>query len=843
MKLSRFVVLLFLILIPYVNSAQQRPAGPKVRVSGKIIEKGTTAPMEYTTVTLQNTTDPKIVTGGITNDKGEFDFEVSAGNYDIKIEFIYFKPIEIKQKSITENTNLGTISLEPDAALLKEVEIRVDKTTVEIKLDKKVYNVGNDLMVKGGTVSDVLDNIPSVSVDADGAVSLRGNENVRILIDGKPSNAINIAEALRQIPADAIDKVEVVTNPSARYDSEGGGGLLNIILKKGKNLGINGTLILSTGDPENYGASGNVNFKTESFNLFTTTGYNYRKNPGNSMTNTEYLNADGTTRNYVDERRYNERTSEGVNSNFGIDLYLDKSTTWTNVFNYRKNSGSNPDEVTFNNYDANRENLFVTSRFNDQRNKSQNVEYATNFTKNFKKEGHKLTIDGSFATNNDYDNSLIENNSDVIKFEKTINDQSQTRNVIQSDYVLPIGKKSQFEAGYKGEFNKLFTDFEVDTLNTVINQYLPNPRYTNELQYKEKINALYTQFGTKIKKFSILLGLRWEDSNITINQLTTADYNQKKYSNFFPSAFLTYEVSDQSSVSLSYSRRISRPRGRQINPFSNYSSNINIFQGNPDLDPAFTDALDLGYLKRWDKLTLSTSMYLNKTTDSFQFIRKESGDFVPVISGGKDIVNNDGSVTIVDGEDYQVPVILTTPINLATEYRFGFEFTLNYSPYKWWKLNSNFNFFRNQTDGDYSYVDFQGVTRTQNFDNTAYSWFTRLTSKVSLPYKVDWQTNLTYNGPQNNAQGRSLGNFSANLGFSKDLFKDKATLALNVQDVFNSRKRINETNLPSLNSYSEMQWRVRQVNLSFTYRFNKKKNEKERQSKREQGDDGGDFQG
>lgn len=843
MKISRFVVLLLLLLIPFINSAQQRPTGPKVKVSGKIIEKGTTTPMEYTTITLQNTADPKIVTGGITNEKGEFDFEISAGIYDVKIEFISFKPFEIKQKSITENINLGTISLEPDAALLKEVEIRVDKTTVEIKLDKKVYNVGNDLMVKGGTVSDVLDNIPSVSVDADGTVSLRGNENVRILIDGKPSNAINIAEALRQIPADAIDKVEVVTNPSARYDSEGGGGLLNIILKKGKNLGINGTLILSTGDPENYGASGNVNFKTESFNLFTTTGYNYRKNPGNSMTNTEYLNADGTTRNYIDEKRYNERISEGVNSNFGIDLYLDKSTTWTNIFNYRKNNGSNPDEVTFNNYDANRENLFVTSRFNDQKSNSQNVEYATNFTKKFKKEGHKLTIDGSFATNNDHDNSLIENNSDVVKYEKTINDQRQSRNVIQSDYVLPIGKKSQFEAGYKGEFNKLFTDYEVDTLNTVINQYLPNPRYTNELQYKEKINALYTQFGTKIKKFSILLGLRWEDSNITINQLTTSDYNEKKYNNFFPSAFLTYEVSDQSSVSLSYSRRISRPRGRQINPFSNYSSNINIFQGNPDLNAAFTDALDLGYLKRWDKLTLSTSMYLNKTTDSFQFIRKESGDFVPVISGGKDIVNNDGSITIVDGEDYQIPVILSTPINLATEYRFGFEFTLNYAPYKWWKLNSNFNFFRNETDGDYSYVDFQGVTKTQNFDNTAYSWFTRLTSKVSLPYKIDWQTNLTYNGPQNNAQGRSQGNFSANLGFSKDLFKDKATVALNVQDVFNSRKRINDTNLPSLNSHSEMQWRVRQVNLSFTYRFNKKKNEKERQPKREQGEDGGDFQG
>jgi outer membrane receptor for ferrienterochelin and colicins len=273
---------------------------------------------------------------------------------------------------------------------------------------------------------------------------------------------------------------------------------------------------------------------------------------------------------------------------------------------------------------------------------------------------------------------------------------------------------------------------------------------------------------------------------------------------------------------LSYSRRISRPRGRQINPFSSYSSNINIFRGNPDLDPAFTDAVDLGYLKRWSKLTLSTSMYLNRTTDAFQFVRQESGD-----------------VVIVDGQE--TPVIITTPINLATEYRFGFEFTLNYTPYKWWKLNGNFNFFRNETQGDYTYTDFQENDVTQNFDNIAYSWFARLTSKVTLPYKIDWQTNMNYNAPQDNAQGKTHGQFGANLGFSKDFFKDKTTLTLNIQDVFNSRKRIVDTYLPgTLNSYSEMQWRTRQVMLSFTYRFNKKK---EREKPQRENGEGDDFQG
>ena len=209
--------------------------------------------------------------------------------------------------------------------------------------------------------------------------------------------------------------------------------------------------------------------------------------------------------------------------------------------------------------------------------------------------------------------------------------------------------------------------------------------------------------------------------------------------------------------------------------------------------------------------------------------------------GGADVFDANGNlVTVVDQPDVLTPVILTSPINLATEYRLGFEFTLNYSPYKWWKLNSNFNFFRNQTSGDFVYKNSNNQVITQNFDNTAYSWFTRLTSKVTLPYKIDWQTNMTYNGPQNNAQGKSLGVFSANLGFSKDILKDKGTLALNVQDVFNSRKRINETYLPLVNSYSEMQWRVRQINISFTYRFNKKKTDREK-PKREGGED--DYQG
>lgn len=823
---------------PAPASPEQPRQSNKIKITGKVVEKTTRQPLEYATITFFFPNNPKPVSGGITDNKGEFAIEVNPGTYNIKAEFISFRATDINNRKLSADTNLGTIELSEDVTQLNEVVIRAESTTVDIKLDKKVYNVGQDLMVKGGTVSDVLDNIPSVTVDADGTIALRGNENVRVLIDGRPSNAINIAEALRLIPADAIDKVEVVTNPSARYDSEGGGGLLNIILKKGKNQGVNGTIIGTAGNPESYGLSANVNYKTKDFNLFTTSGYNSRTNPGKGITNTEYFDDSGNTTNFINERRDNERKNKGFNTNFGFDWYLNKSTTWTNALNFRKYSGENPERVFYDNFDENHDYLSTDYRINQQQSHDIDLEYSTNFVKNFKKEGHKLTFDGSFSDSRDKDFSQINGGVEI-----TGNVQKQNRNTIKTDYVLPLGKdgESQFEAGYKGDFNHLLTVFRVDSLDTALGQYAPNQQYTNTLDYGEKINALYTQYGTKFNKLSVLVGLRFEDSNINIDQLTTGELVNKHYNNFFPSAFLTYELSDFSNVSLNYSRRISRPRGRQINPFSNYSSNINIFRGNPDLNPAFTDAFDLGYLKRWKKLTLSTSAYLNKTTDAFQYIRAESGDFVATVIDGEDIQNPDGSITVVGGEDFQTPVILTTPINLATEYRMGFEFTLNYSPFKWWRLNSNFNFYQINTRGDYNYIDFEGNPVSQNFDNDASSWFTRLTSKVTLPYKIDWQTNLTYNGPQSNAQGRTHGMFAANLGFSKDFFKEKATVTLNIQDVFNSRKRIVETDLERFSSHSEMQWRTRQINLSFTYRFNKKKDPKEKMPRNE--DNGDDFQG
>lgn len=803
-------------------SAFSQVALKKVILSGKIIDKTTSLPIEFAVITISKSETKQVINGGSADANGNFSIELNNGNYDIKFEFPGYKTQDKLNQNISVDTNLGNVLLETESNQIETVVIRGEKTTVDIKLDKKVYNVGQDLMVKGGTVSDVLDNIPSVTVDVEGNISLRGNENVRVLIDGKPSNAINVADALRMLPADAVDKVEVITNPSARYDAEGGGGILNIILKKGKNKGLNGTIIATAGNPRNQGISANINSKTENYNLFTTISYNNRNNPGYTKINQENFGAN----TYIEERRKANRYNDGYNANFGMELFLnkEKTTTWTHSLNYRNNGGNNTEDVTYKNYTLDR-NTFLFTRFRDNNSIATNeaIEYTSNFLKKFKRDGHKLTIDASISLNKEDEfstifGSILETNT-FVSDEKTSKIGRQNRNLFQADYVLPFGKNMQFEAGYRGSYTNSTSNYEVLERITQNDPYTNIPGFTNNFEYIENISAVYTQLGTKFfDKLSVLGGLRFENTNLNINQLLTNDFNKRNYNNLFPSLFFTYELNDNASISLNYSKRISRPRDRFINPFSSYTSNTNLFIGDPKLNPAFTDSYDIGFLRKWDKITFNTSVYYNHTTDSFQTVRKESGTF---ING--------------------IPVIINTPFNLGEDNRIGMEATINYTIKKWWKINSNVNYFYNETIGNYQFTNASNDVVNQNFNYKSSTWSARLTSKVNLPYKIDWQTNMNYNAGQKTAQGKTKGIPSMNLAFSRDVLKDKATISFNVNDVFNSRKRIQDLRLPTVNSYSEMQFRTRQITFSFTYRFNKMKNEKETKPKTQEQDGGGEF--
>ncbi len=782
------------LLFPIVLLAQ-RPQNPQsIKITGTVIDKETGQPLEYATLILQRVRDPDQVTGGITDENGRFEVETLPGMFTISVEYIAYLTYRSERQLLRSSTDLGSIALYPDVARLDEVEVIAERTTVELRLDKKIYNVGKDLTVRGGTVSDVLDNVPSVSVDVEGNVQLRGNDDVRILINGKPSaiTGLNSTEALRQLPAESIERVEVITSPSARYDAEGSGGIINIILRRSKLQGLNGALTVNGGYPYSAGINGNINYRTGNINIFTNTGYNYRERPGNSLNDTDFFDDAGNFTNALREEREFDRIRKGLNANFGVEWYVNETASITHSIFIRDSDNSSETTNDFLQTDI-AGNTSSGFRFDPETESDETFQYAFNFDKQFNGDAeHQLTFAFQYETSDEVEESLIIQNGFDSESVRTAEDQQRV--FLQTDYVVPLGKSGQFELGYRGDFNSLNTDYEVVFINPTEEELgITNP--SNVLDYKETINAVYTQYGNQFNKFSFLAGLRYEATRLIINQLETNDFNRNNFDAFFPTLNLNWEIEEKESFQLGYNRRVRRPRSFFLNPFPSRSSPTNLFQGNPNLTPSFSNQIDLGYLKRWEKLTLNSSIYFQRATDVITFITEDTGEDI-----------------FFDGEI--VSILRRTPVNLARNDRYGVDFTMNYRPTRKWNLNTNINLFNLITRGDFN---------NQNFDAENLSWFIRLNNKITLPEKIDWQTRIFYRGPTENAQTRNQGIFSLDFAFSKDFFAEKGSLAFNVSDVFNSRRRVSETVTPFFESDSEFQRRVRSFNLAFTYRFNQKK--------------------
>jgi len=803
----------------------------EINISGKVIDATSGQPLEYATIVLKNTATQKI-SGGITKQDGTFSIATPKGKYIISIEFISFQSKKYPEKTVNADLNLGTIKLSEDAKSLDEVVIIAEKTTVDIRLDKKIFNIGKDLSIRGGNASDVLGNVPSVQVDVEGNVSLRGNDNVTILIDGRPSALVGLngADALRQIPAEAIEKVEVITSPSARYDAEGTAGILNIILRKNKLVGFNGNVQFDLGIPERYGAALNLNYRTKKWNLFTNTGFRYNATPGNAFNDSRFFSPNAENARVIEDRRFG-RLGRSLFTSFGAEYFInDQSSIIANVvLNYGNDDDTNTN--TIERFDANGNINEATLRTENEGEDEERIQYTLDYVNNFDGKGKKLTINAQYSTEvEDILNNITEVNTQtnlLNDLEQVIEDQDENRALLQADFVYPIGENIQYEAGYRGNyrdiFNKFFlaeaqnrdangNDLPIDENSPLI----PDAGLNNSFNYKEFVNAAYFQYGQQFEKFSLLAGLRHEYTWVEIDQETSATTDKKSYSYFFPTLNLGYEVKDGFNLTFGYNRRIRRPRGRFLNPFPSRSSESNIFRGNVDLNPVITDAFDIGLIKRWEKFTLSTSIYYNISDDNWEFIQQNTG------------------MTTDNGD----PILERFPINLSTADRLGFEFTLNYRPFKVWNINSDFNLFRTTSEGLYTNPQ-TNETTDFGFENTAF--FIRLNQKITLPAKIDLQINSNYRGATQNAQATNRGIFSMNLAASKDLFGDKASLSLNVSDVFNSRRRMSDVIIPGVSEqYSEFQWRERQVRLSFVYRFNQ---QKKRSRDRQDYDDDGGFEG
>ena len=801
MTKNLLIVVLFILSHNYIMGQKNVNL---VLVSGKIIEIETNQPLEYATITFFSKVENKMKGGGITDPDGNFSIPIPQGIYNVTVEYFSFENITKLNVNFNQDTNLGTLKMNSDLQALDAVDIIAEKTTVEIKLDKKIYNVGRDLTVRGGSVSDVLDNVPSVSVDIEGNVALRGNGNVRILINGKPSGLVglNSTDALRQLPADAIEKVEIITSPSARYDAEGTAGILNIILRRSKILGLNGAIIINSGYPNQSGASGNINYRTGDINVFNNSGYSYRKSPGSSGVETEFFNTeydeDGiliqdSPNTFRNEYRTFERIRKGFNSNTGVEWYITPSTSLTTAFLASKSNNSNESFNRAETLDLTGAVISESVRYDPETETDQTTQFSVNFDKQFHGNSeHRLTFDFQLENSSEDEGSIIYNDGIAAERVRTIEDQKRV--LIQSDFTLPINDKTRFEVGYNGRFSTNNTAYSLEFAED--DSFILDTNVSNVLVYKENVNAVYTQYGSKVKdKFSFLLGLRMEATNITISQLSSNEYSNSNYIGLFPTVNLGYEFSENQNLTIGYNRRISRPRSRFLNPFPSRSSATNLFQGNPNISPSYSNGVDIGYLNTLEKITLNTSLYYNHATDVFTYISEDTGDEV-----------------VINGES--VPVIRRGPINLAEDDRLGFEFTLTYRPSKKWNMNANFNLYRSAIKGNY-----KGLS----YDSENLGWFVRLNNKYTLPGNIEWQTRLSYSGPRVDAINRREGIFSSNMAFSKDLFKEKASITLNINDLFNTQRRNLESTTPTFYSDGYYRWRVRSYSLSFTYRFNQAK--------------------
>lgn len=771
-----------------------------LNITGKITDNDNN-PLEYVTVSIQEPGTYAELFGGITDNTGVFSVEVTPGEYVLYLESFGGNKYE-QSISVTQNLDVGNIKLGDNSVVaLEGANIVGSNQAYKMELDKKVYDLSQDPLAKGSSMSDALQNVPSVQVDGEGNVSLRGNENVRILIDGKPSSMVGIsdpAQALQNLPADAVQRIEIVTNPSARYEAEGTAGIINIILKKGKLQGMNGSVSVFGGIPETAGASASINYRTGKWNLFSTLSYRYQERKGENSSLTTRFDENGIPR-YEDMVGESNRINNGYNINLGTEYYLDERNTFTVSGNYRNGKNENLSDIFYNDYDANNILTNSSTRTENEKEDDYSGEVNFNFKHEFLEPGHEFTVDARASYSKETENAnLREIGSLINSSERSSNFERQRRALISADYVYPFGEKGRLELGARGEMEGTLTNFSVDSLSA--DGWISKPDFANETDYLQNVYAAYAQYGNAFGKFSFFAGLRMENSDITVNSILNQSKTKKNYIDFFPSLFLNYEFESEDQLQLSYSRRIRRPRGWDLIPFTSYSNNRNIFMGNPDLDPQYTDAYELSYITKIGKLMLTPNIYYSNTTDNIQ--RYQS-------------IADNGT-------------LVTRPVNVGTEQRYGGDLTFTYKPLKWWNIMGNVNVFGYKTDGEITEGTSDDLKIT-SFDGDGISWFGRLSNTFTLPAKFTAQLAGNYRGGQKTAQMERKPNYSVDFSLSKDLFNDRATITFNVRDVLDSRGFDVDSWGENFIVHSENRWGVRTFNLNFTYRFNQSKKDQRKE--------------
>ena len=795
--MKKLGIISLLLLCASYGFAQQR-----YTISASIQDKNSGDFLPFATITLRNPANNKLIGGAVSDERGKAIIQSSISNVEIQVDYVGFETL-IFTKVLSKRTDLGSLQLTPKENQLTGIDLVGRRSDVEIRLDKRVYNVGQNLNAKGTNVSDVLENIPSLSLDLEGNLELRGSTNVRILIDGKPSGLVGLngITALADLPAESIERVEVITAPSARYQAEGSSGIVNIILAKNTLKGLNGVFNVSGGKFDSYGANASLNYKVGKFNFFTNSGYGDNTNLGGAYQENTYMPV-GTYDKFY-ERRSFDRRRVGSNVNLGVDINLAQKTKFT--FSYVTNDRDG-DDITSNqqNHTLLGEDKTRSLRSEVEKDKDVSKQLSFSLTHKFDEVGHKLdvTIQTERIIEDEFSDlqtqTFLPSNS-LSLLEENNTEERKKQFLAQLDYVWPIDKNTQFEAGYRSTNEKQDTGFTV--LNEIAGgTMVVDEGLTNFLDYEQTIHAVYSQFGKKWNGFSFLAGLRYEHTDWTVIQKTTSEEGNNIFDGLFPTLNIGVEFSETANLTFGYNRRLSRPGARGLNPFRSRASETSFFQGNPNLRPSYSDGFDLGFLKQFKKFSLNSSIYFTRTYEPRQRITVESGEFVEV-----------------NGEN--TAVIKRFPVNFGSQDRLGFEAN---SAIRWstkWRTNISFNIFKSIDKGTYENLV---------LDNENESWSGNFRNNLKLPWEINTQVNVWYVGPQESAYGNRKGFGGVSLGLSKDILNDNATINLNFNDVFNNSIYRWNTFTESISTVAEYQRRKPYYKLTFTYRFRQEKDRQRR---------------
>ena len=773
---------------------------------GKVIDDETKSPLEFCTVTLYTNQDSSIISGTVTSADGAFSISTGDVDFFVKVEYIAYKPniIDIQGKKIQNGIiNLQTINLTPQATLMPNIEVRAERSSVMMTLDKRVFIVGKDLTSAGGTAEDILRNVPSLSLDSDGRFNLRGNGGIRILLNGRASALVSDENlsGLRQIRASQIQRVEIITNPSARFEAEGMSGIVNIILKKNQSKGLNGSVDAHLGNNSNIGIGANINYQKNKFNGFIGIGGWHSNTPGTGEFRNRFYHANiGGSTLYSNLDRIHERAVLPIFLKFGADYQFNKKNVVTSSVYLRSNKGKNNSTLNYTDAITTPENILLyTERLENETEEEYNFLYSFIYKRSFAKTGHQIVTEFQFEDQTENESSLYTEQykdqnfvlQEKINYTQFANNEEGNRRLgLNIDYVLPLQKDGKFETGIQSTYRRIFNNYQVrNVINNIENTEID---FTNDFLYEETIHSMYINMGKKINKFSVQSGLRFEYTDATAKLLATNESNPRDYNNFFPSTFFTYSPTDNNAFQFSYSRRIERPTINDLNPFFTLRDRRNIFKGNPNIQPEYTNSFELGYLRYWQKGSLSTIAYFRETDNVIKRIQR--------------VDSNNPEVTITQAE------------NLDIKRNYGIELTYTYNPISKLSMMGDINIFHSLSEGTYTHEGKEIFV-----GGASYSMKAKTTTSYTFFNKFLTQFTFSYSAPRRTTQGINRATTALDLAGGIDVFKKNATLTLSVNDLFNSRRRRSFSEDETFYSADNFLWQSRTIILSFHYRFNQQK--------------------